>query len=255
MNLGGIMKKLISIILIFVLAFSLASCKKTMTVSNPNPTQEPLQSTMPGSAESQTSQTSDQDKQGQGNTAISNNNSNTVAGKSTPGNGAGISTPLKNNGSINNGTINNAAGSTNNSAGSASNSNQSGPKPTENVTIPEVPKNTVTISITGPSSRGVIVAKTRIDFKKGDTVLDALKRIAMQKNFDLDVTGFLPSMKLVIGIDNIYQGAEGPGSGWQYAIEGKSGDRSCGSYELKDGDDIEWCYTLNLGKDIVWKHQ
>lgn len=223
------MKKISLIILLSVLAFSLASCSKTAIPGSP--TQEPLQSMRPGSDLSQSNKS---------NTANPNNNTNTVAGNSTSVNSAGIST-TKNNGSTNNFKITASVSIT--------------PKPTESIASPEVPKNTVMISITGPSSRGVIVEKSSVDFIDGDTVLDALKSITKQQSIRLDSTSTLPGMDYVKGIDNIYQFDEGGGSGWLYAVNGKSAGISCGSYKLKDGDDIEWRYSLDLGKDIGWNLQ
>ena len=52
------------------------------------------------------------------------------------------------------------------------------------------------------------------------------------------------------GIGNIYEFDFGDLSGWVYMVNGESASVGCDQYVLQDGDQVEWHYTLELGKDI-----
>ncbi len=92
---------------------------------------------------------------------------------------------------------------------------------------------------------GVILEETEFEIKKGDTVYDVFSEVC-QKN----KIRFSSNMKYIEGINNIYETDFGKSSGWIYFVNGESPSVGCGSYELNDGDKIEWHYTCNLGKDL-----
>ena len=52
------------------------------------------------------------------------------------------------------------------------------------------------------------------------------------------------------GIGNIYEFDFGDLSGWVYLVNGESASVGVDQYVLKDGDRVELCYTLELGKDL-----
>ena len=52
------------------------------------------------------------------------------------------------------------------------------------------------------------------------------------------------------GINNLYEFSCGELSGWMYSVNNKFPQRGCSSYTLKNGDDIVWSYTCDLGRDI-----
>ena len=63
---------------------------------------------------------------------------------------------------------------------------------------------------------------------------------------------FFPAYNSVYikGIQNIYEYDAGPLSGWMYRVNGWFPNFGASQYELKEGDTIEWVYTLDLGKDV-----
>ena len=54
----------------------------------------------------------------------------------------------------------------------------------------------------------------------------------------------------VEGINNIYEFSCGEQSGWMYEVNGVYPGKSCGKYDVEDGDIIKWNYTCKLGKDL-----
>ncbi|MBE6820491.1 MAG: DUF4430 domain-containing protein [Ruminococcaceae bacterium] len=92
---------------------------------------------------------------------------------------------------------------------------------------------------------GVVLEETEVEIEKGDTVYDVFSEVC-QKNKIL----FSSNMKYIEGINNIYEMDFGKSSGWIYFVNGESPSVGCGSYELADGDKIQWHYTCSLGKDL-----
>jgi len=109
--------------------------------------------------------------------------------------------------------------------------------------------NTVTISITGDGESGVILAPSEVEVQKGDSVMDLLKRITRKHKIQMEFKG-IGSFTYVEGIDNLYEYDNGAESGWMYRVNGEFPDEGAGSYTVNPGDQIEWLYTLDLGKDI-----
>jgi hypothetical protein len=55
-------------------------------------------------------------------------------------------------------------------------------------------------------------------------------------------------MAYISGINYIYEFDFGDLSGWTYTVNGKTPSVGASQYTLKDGDVIEWKYTLTLGE-------
>jgi len=108
---------------------------------------------------------------------------------------------------------------------------------------------TVHITIIGPKDKGTILPDTRVAIVEGDTVIDILKRIAGQKNIQLECKG-IKATSYVEGIDNIYEFDYGPKSGWVCRVNGASLVKGAGSFIVKNEDAIEWLYTIDLGKEF-----
>ncbi|MBR6784672.1 MAG: DUF4430 domain-containing protein [Clostridia bacterium] len=92
---------------------------------------------------------------------------------------------------------------------------------------------------------GIILKETEIEIENGDTVFDVLSEICKKENIL-----FSANMGYIEGINNIFEMDFGKSSGWIYFVNGESPSVGCQSYELVDGDKIEWHYTCNLGKDL-----
>ncbi|MEK5467814.1 DUF4430 domain-containing protein [Paenibacillus sp. FSL R7-0210] len=111
------------------------------------------------------------------------------------------------------------------------------------------PDNVVTLSITGDEEHGVILAAAQYEIKKGESVLDLLKRITRAQKIQMEFQGS-KAFAYVEGIDNLYEGDHGAESGWMYKVNGEFPSKAAGSWIVEPGDTIEWLYTLDLGKDL-----
>lgn len=59
----------------------------------------------------------------------------------------------------------------------------------------------------------------------------------------------------VEGINQLYEFDCGKNSGWMYSVNGEYPNYGASSYNLKDGDKVEWRYTCNLGSDVGDKYE
>ena len=98
-------------------------------------------------------------------------------------------------------------------------------------------------------SDGVILDVTEFDIEKGDTVYEILTEAAKRYHIQIENNGS-EEMAYIVGISYIYELDFGDLSGWVYHVNGTSPSMGCGSYELSDGDVIEWLYTCDLGDDV-----
>ncbi|WP_379132168.1 DUF4430 domain-containing protein [Paenibacillus sp. sgz500958] len=109
--------------------------------------------------------------------------------------------------------------------------------------------NMATLTITGDSDSGVILAPSEVEVKKGDNVIDILKRVTRKNKIQMEFQGAGP-LAYIVGIDNLYEYDKGAESGWMYKVNGEFPDIGAGAYPVNPGDQIEWLYTLDLGQDI-----
>ena len=114
---------------------------------------------------------------------------------------------------------------------------------------PKPVKDTIVHSIVISSSE-VPLPPTEMEIQKGDTVLQALISITMEKAIQMDYRGGQGASAYVQGLDNVYEFDRGQGSGWMYRVNGIFPDRGAGVVPLLDGDRVEWLYTTNLGEDL-----
>lgn len=100
---------------------------------------------------------------------------------------------------------------------------------------------------------GVILPPVAFDFESGETVFDILTEAAQTYGIQVENKGSAGSahgMVYISGINYIYEYDFGDLSGWVYHVNGITPSRSCGEYELSDGDRIEWLYTCEIGHDL-----
>ena len=95
---------------------------------------------------------------------------------------------------------------------------------------------------------GTVIDKAEYKIHKGDTVYDVLVSGAKKNEVLLDTKG--TKNVYVSGIAGIYEFDFGDLSGWVYHVNGESASVGASSYELHDGDNIEWLYTRNIEKDL-----
>ncbi len=106
----------------------------------------------------------------------------------------------------------------------------------------------VTVSITGYAGQQVL-PPTEVKIREGYTCFDVTNYLARKHNIALVKEGSGRGV-YVKGIGGLFAGDEGAESGWLYRVNGSFSDTgvSSGAFSLKDGDKIEWLYTVDLGK-------
>lgn len=97
-------------------------------------------------------------------------------------------------------------------------------------------------------SDGVILPASEIEITEGDTAFDILKKVCADHSIQLEYTysaGF--GTYYVEGIHQLYEKDCGGKSGWLYRVNGEFPSVGCSSYELHDGDTVEFLYTCDMG--------
>lgn len=101
-------------------------------------------------------------------------------------------------------------------------------------------------------SDGEILVRTEYVLRDGDTVYDILDRAARYNKIQLECGYSADKSDIYVrGINHLYEFSCGELSGWRYTVNGEFPNYGCGKYELEDGDEIVWCYTCDLGRDLV----
>lgn len=103
---------------------------------------------------------------------------------------------------------------------------------------------------------GEILPRTELALRKGDTVYDILNRVTRHYKIQMECiyTANYASV-YVQGINHLYEFSCGELSGWMYTVNGVFPQYGCSRYTLSDGDEIVWCYTCDLGRDVgcLWE--
>ena len=95
-----------------------------------------------------------------------------------------------------------------------------------------------------------ILDTTEFKLSEGETVYDILLDAAKEYSISVEHEGG-SDIIYISGINYLYENDYGDLSGWVYKVNGVLPSVGCGGYKLKDGDVIEWCYTLDLGNDVT----
>lgn len=98
---------------------------------------------------------------------------------------------------------------------------------------------------------GIIFIARKVNFYEGESVFDVLLR-EMKSNkihMEFEMTPIYNS-NYIEGIHNLYEFDCGELSGWMYKVNGWFPNYGCSRYLLKDGDNVEWVYTCDLGRDV-----
>ncbi|TFI71709.1 hypothetical protein CKN81_09165 [Carnobacterium divergens] len=121
------------------------------------------------------------------------------------------------------------------------------PAPTPAPEVVEKP--TVNLSIRGTTANSSAYLRTsqKVEIEEGESVMSVLTRFCKTNGIQIEVTF---GGSYVAGINNLYEKDKGPESGWLYAVNGLFPGYGANSYPLKNGDQIEWKYTENLGQDV-----
>lgn len=100
-------------------------------------------------------------------------------------------------------------------------------------------------------SDGYILERTEYVLRKGDTVFDILDRAVRYNKIQMEcIYSANYASVYVQGINHLYEFSCGELSGWMFSVNGKFPNYGCSRYELKDGDEILWAYTCDLGRGV-----
>ena len=97
---------------------------------------------------------------------------------------------------------------------------------------------------------GLLYSAT-VSFTAGESVFDVLQRAMKEAGIPLEFTSVpVYGSAYFEGIANLYEFDCGPLSGWVYSVNGVFPNYGCSKYTLKDGDQVLWQYTCDLGADV-----
>ena len=98
---------------------------------------------------------------------------------------------------------------------------------------------------------GVVLETVTYEGTTDNTVFDVLNTVCRNNGIHLE-SSYTPMYEsyYVEGINYLYEFDAGPGSGWQYKVNGWFPNYGCSSYYLSDRDVIEWVYTCDYGADV-----
>jgi hypothetical protein len=98
---------------------------------------------------------------------------------------------------------------------------------------------------------GYIFENKQVSFTEGESVFDILARECRAAGIHMEyVDTPIYKSAYIEGIGNLYEFDGGELSGWMYNVNGEFPNYGCSKYRPKAGDNIEWKYTLDLGKDV-----
>lgn len=97
---------------------------------------------------------------------------------------------------------------------------------------------------------GLLYSAT-VSFTAGESVFDVLQRAMQEAGIPMEFTSVpVYGSAYIEGIANLYEFDCGPLSGWVYSVNGVFPNYGCSKYALKDGDEVLWQYTCDLGADV-----
>lgn len=98
---------------------------------------------------------------------------------------------------------------------------------------------------------GIILAKEEVQIGNKDTVFDALLKVVKKHDIQMEYSGSEKNgTQYIRGINYLYEFSCGKLSGWMYKVNDVFPSYGCGQYKLKEGDNIEFVYTCDLGRDV-----
>ena len=98
---------------------------------------------------------------------------------------------------------------------------------------------------------GWILLPTSVTFYEGESVFNVLQRTCKQQKIHMEFEDTpIYNSAYIEGIHNLYEFDAGELSGWMYSVNDWFPNYGCSRYVLRDGDEICWVYTCNLGQDV-----
>lgn len=98
---------------------------------------------------------------------------------------------------------------------------------------------------------GVIFPATTVIAYSGESVFNVLQREMRRAGIHMS-SRFTPifNSAYVEAINNLYEFDVGPLSGWMYRVNGWFPNFGASRYLLSPGDEIQWLFTTDLGRDL-----
>ena len=98
---------------------------------------------------------------------------------------------------------------------------------------------------------GYILPPTEVSFNEGESVFNVLRRTMKERGIHMEfVNTPMYNSAYIEGINNLYEFDCGELSGWEYSVNGWFPNYGCSRYVLKPGDNVEWVYTCDGGRDV-----
>lgn len=98
---------------------------------------------------------------------------------------------------------------------------------------------------------GWILKPTQVEISEGESAFKVLQRVTRQLDIPMETskTSIYDSY-YIEGIYNIYEFDCGSLSGWLFFVNDQVKNMSSSEITVKNGDEVRWVYTCNLGKDV-----
>ena len=98
---------------------------------------------------------------------------------------------------------------------------------------------------------GMLLYRTEITFTPGESVFDVLQRVTRDRGIHMS-SRFTPmyDSAYIEGISNLYEFDCGSNSGWMYCVNGWYPNYGVSKYTVENGDEIQFNYTCDLGRDL-----
>lgn len=98
---------------------------------------------------------------------------------------------------------------------------------------------------------GLIYPAQKVEFFEGENVFDLLQREMKKSKIHMEFSKTpMYNSVYIEGINNLYEFDGGELSGWMYKVNNWFPNYGASRYSLKEGDRVDWVYTLDLGKDV-----
>ncbi|MBQ6808891.1 MAG: DUF4430 domain-containing protein [Firmicutes bacterium] len=100
-------------------------------------------------------------------------------------------------------------------------------------------------------SDGILFARKEVTFYEGESVFNVLQRELKQAGIQMEHSSTpIFNSAYIEGLANLYEMDCGPLSGWMYQVNGWYPNYGSSRYQLQPGDEIQWRYSCDQGRDI-----
>lgn len=100
---------------------------------------------------------------------------------------------------------------------------------------------------------GIMLPKMSFEVKTNKSVFDLLIKGTKQNKIQMEYSGNPDggiSSVYIKSIGHLYEFSCGPLSGWMFRVNGEFAGNDASGHTLTAGDEVEWIFTCDLGKDV-----